>query len=259
VSRSETGTGETFGRGVDRLDAVPLAAIRRCWSYSRTKYVVPLNWSFYRGRHGIAEGLKAWRHRRKEAAKRGYRSMYFRDCAAPLREFIRVDPWELPYLVWAAARAQKGIVEIGRYNGGSTLVFALANTKVPIHSIDIAPQDDELLRRVLADHGVGDNVHLLVGDSQRGEFSEIAPGSYDLLLIDGDHSYEGCLADLTKWWPGLAEGGGVLLHDCYHGSEVQEAADAFFAEHRARFIRGTNIPAAHWLTAEGSLAHAIKA
>jgi hypothetical protein len=111
----------------------------------------------------------------------------------------------------------------------------------------------------LADHEAGDNVRLLVGDSQRGEFTEIRPSSYDLLLIHGDHSYDGCLADLTNWWPGLAAGGSVLLHDCYHGSEVQEAAATFFASHQARFVRGTNIPAAHWLTAEGSIAHALKA
>jgi predicted O-methyltransferase YrrM len=185
--------------------------------------------------------------------------MYFRDCAEPLREFIRIDPWELSYLVWAAAYAKRGIVEIGRYNGGSTLMFALANPRVPVYSVDIAPQDDARLRRVLADHEAGDNVRLLVGDSQRGEFTEIRPGGYDLLLIDGDHSYDGCLADLTNWWPGLAAGGSVLLHDCYHGSEVQEAAATFFARHQARFVRGANIPAAHWLTAEGSIAHALKA
>lgn len=236
----------------------PLATIRRCWSYTRTKYIVPLNWSFYRRRYGIVDGLKEWRHRRKEAAKRGYRSIFFQDCEAALREFIRLDPWELPYLVQAAARARMGIVEIGRYNGGSTLVFALANPEVPVYSVDIAPQDDERLRRVLAEHSVGGNVHLLIGDSQHGKFDEINPGSYDLLLIDGDHSHDGCFADLTNWWPGLARGGSVLLHDCYHGSEVQDAAEAFFAHHEARFIRDTNIPAAHWLTSEGSIAHALK-
>jgi predicted O-methyltransferase YrrM len=236
----------------------PRAVIRRCWSYCRTKYVVPINWNFYTRRFGLQGGLKELRYRRKEAGKNGYRSMHFRDCDEPLREFIRLDPWELPYLVWAAARAQQGIVEIGRYNGGSTLVFALAHPNVPIYSVDIAPQDDQRLRGVLADHEVGDNVHLLVGDSQHGAFAEIRPGSYDLLLIDGDHSYAGCLADLTNWWPGLASGGSVLLHDCYHGSEVQDAAESFFAQHQARFLRGTNISAAHWLTGEGSIAHAVK-
>jgi predicted O-methyltransferase YrrM len=236
----------------------PRAAIRHCWSYCRTKYIVPINWDFYLRRFGVRDGIKERRYRRKEAGKRGYRPMYFRDCDEPLREFIRLDPWELPYVVWAAARARTGIVEIGRYNGGSTLVFALANPKVPIYSIDIAPQDDDRLRRVLTEHGAGGNVHLLVGDSQKGEFAGIPPEGYDLLLIDGDHSYDGCLADLTAWWPGLAAGGSVLLHDCYHGSEVQDATEAFFARHDARFVRGANIPATHWLSGDGSIAHAVK-
>lgn len=236
----------------------PRATTRRCWPYCRTKYIVPLNWNFYLGRHGLIDGFKEWRYRRKEAGKNGHRAMYFRDCEERLREFVRLDPWEVPHLVWAAARARRGIVEIGRYNGGSTLVLALANRNVPIYSIDIAPQDDQRLQQVLDEHEVGGNVRLLVGDSQHGEFAEIGPDSYDLLFVDGDHSYDGCLADLEHWWPGLATGGGALLHDCYQGSEVQDAADAFFARHPARFLRGTNIPGAHWLTAEGSIAHAIK-
>jgi precorrin-6B methylase 2 len=236
----------------------PSAVIRRCWSYCRTKHIVPINWDFYLRRFGVRNGIKERRYRRKEAGTRGYRPMHFRDCEQALREFIRLDPWELPYLVWAGARARKGIVEIGRYNGGSTLVFALANPQVPIYSIDIAPQDDDRLRRVLTAHGAGGNVRLLVGDSQKGQFAEISPGSYDLLLIDGDHSYDGCLADLTNWWPGLAAGGSVLLHDCYHGNQVQDATEAFFAHHEARFVRPANIPATHWLSGDGSIAHAIK-
>jgi predicted O-methyltransferase YrrM len=98
----------------------------------------------------------------------------------------------------------------------------------------------------------------LVGDSQHGEFAEIGPESYDLLFVDGDHSYDGCLADLEHWWPGLAAGGSVLLHDCYQGNEVQEAVNTFFERNEARLIRDTNVPAAHWLTAEGSIVHAIK-
>jgi predicted O-methyltransferase YrrM len=236
----------------------PQATTNRCWPYCRTKHIVPLNWSFYLKRLGFIEGYKDWRFRRRAAEKHGYRAMYFRDCEERLREFVRLDPWELSYLVWAAARARKAIVEIGRRRGGSTLVLALANRTVPIYSIDIAPKDDQRLQLILDEHEVGDNVRLLVGDSQHGAFAEIGPESFDLLFVDGDHSYDGCLADLEHWWRGLATGGSALLHDCYQGSEVQDAADTFFEHHAARFLRAPNIPAAHWLTAEGSIAHAIK-
>lgn len=230
----------------------------RCWPYCRTKHIVPLNWDFYLERHGFIDGIKEWRRRRVEAGKRGHRALYFQDCEKRLREFVRLDPWELSYLDWAAARARRGIVEIGRLLGGSTLALALANPNVPIYSIDLAPADDERLRRVLDEHEISSNVRLLVGDSQHGEFAEIVADSYDLLFVDGDHSFDGCLADLEHWWPGLATGGSLLLHDCYQGSEVQDAANAFFERHGARFLRGTNVPGAHWLTAEGSIAHAIK-
>jgi predicted O-methyltransferase YrrM len=184
--------------------------------------------------------------------------MYFADCDQRLREFVRLDPWEASYLIVAAVRARKAIVEIGRRWGGSTLVLADANRNVPIYSIDIAPRDDRHLRLLLDEHEVGANVRLLVGDSQHGEFAELEPASFDLLFVDGDHSYDGCLADLEHWWPGLATGGSALLHDCYQGSEVQDAAETFFEHRAARFLRPPNVPAAHWLTAEGSLAHAVK-
>jgi len=62
-----------------------------------------------------------------EAARSGHHALYFLDCEERLREFVRLDPWELSYLDWAAARARREIVEIGRLHGGSTLALALAN------------------------------------------------------------------------------------------------------------------------------------
>lgn len=248
--------GGSLASAKQRVDGY--AAAPRCVPYCRTKHIVPLNWDFYRDRHGWTEGWKEWRRRRRQAAKSGHRAMYFRDCGEQLREFVRLDPWEAAYLTCVAARARRGIVEIGRFRGGSTLALALANGESPIVSIDIAPVDDERLRIVLDEHEVGRNVHLLIGDSRNGQFAEAGTDSYDLLFVDGDHSYEGCLADLERWWPGLAVGGSVLLHDCYQGNEVQQAADAFFGRNKAGFVRSTWIPGAHWLTSEGSLAHAVK-
>ena len=39
----------------------------------------------------------------------------------------------------------------------------------------------------------------------------------DLAFIDGDHSYEGCLADIEAWRPHLAPGGRMLGHDAWPG------------------------------------------
>jgi predicted O-methyltransferase YrrM len=236
----------------------PRAAFRHYVHYCRTKHVVPLNWSFYLKRFGLVEGIKRRRYWKKHGLKNAFRPLYFKHRDEIPPEFIRLDPWEMTYLMWAGSKARRGIVEVGRYNGGSTLIFAIINPDVPIYSIDIAPRDDERLRSVLAGEQAGENVHLLIGDSQHGQFEEVPDQGYDLLFIDGDHSYEGCLADLENWWPGLAAGGSLLLHDCYHGCPVQAATEDFLARNEAIRVRGHNIPAAHWLTAEGSIAHFVK-
>lgn len=130
------------------------------------------------------------------------------------RDFIRLDPWEGEYLFsMAQLFAKKGIVETGRYKGGSTFLLSCACPDVPIHSIDIAPVNDELLRKVFEREQAGANVNLITGDSQKTKYLEIK--SYDFLFIDGDHTREGCSNDLTNWFDGLSVGGHVLLHDAY--------------------------------------------
>jgi tRNA G46 methylase TrmB len=81
--------------------------------------------------------------------------------------FIRLDPWEIEYLYMIASRAKTGILEIGRLRGGSTFVLASANQTVPIYSIDIDPKNDVELRRLFKEHGIGSNVELITGDSQK--------------------------------------------------------------------------------------------
>lgn len=145
------------------------------------------------------------------------------------KEFIRQDPWEAEYLYLVAARARLGVVETGRFNGGSSLLMAFANPNVPIHSIDIQPQDDDALRGYIASLNLGANIDLIVGDSQNTKYPQI--GYFDLLFIDGDHSYDGCTRDLENWYPDLAPGGHVILHDCYDGSPVMDACIDFIVRH----------------------------
>lgn len=172
------------------------------------------------------------------------------------REFIRLDPWEAEYLFIVAQRAKSRIVETGRFNGGSVLLMGCANPSVPIHSIDIKPQDDERLRQIFATTGYGGNVELIVGDSQNERYPHIE--EVDLLFIDGDHSYEGCTRDLENWYGGVARGGHVVLHDCYNGSPVMDSIIDFTAKRDVRFLTNPYSVADHWTNATGSMAHFIK-
>jgi len=190
------------------------------------------------------------------------RRLYSLPSSAGIGEFIRLDPWEGEYVYLLASLASLGILEIGRLYGGSTFLLACANHSIPIWSIDTEPRKDKRgapipssetwdyrLRAMFDKQGVGDNVQLLVGDSQHDCFPDV--GEYDLLFVDGEHTYEGVTADLEQHFPQLAPGGHALLHDCV--GEVAMAALDFATQHHATFVR---IPAScsHW-TFHGSIGH----
>ena len=134
--------------------------------------------------------------------------------------------------------------------------MACANETVPIHSIDIAPQDDAQLGRFLGKAGIGENINLITGDSQRSKYDSIE--AFDLLFIDGDHTYEGCTNDLENWYPDLTLGGHIVLHDCYFGSTVQPAVIDFVEKHAVEIVHTPYITASHWRYPVGSLTHFIK-
>lgn len=172
--------------------------------------------------------------------------------------FIQLCPWEGEYLFAVAQHARLGIVEIGRFLGGSTFLLAHAAPKgVPIYSIDLAPQEDERLRRTFTASGKKlRKIHLITGDSQKGRFPEIGP--YDLLFIDGDHSYEGCSADIANWYGGLARNGHMLFHDS-HKQGVQEAVANFIAAHpEAQVLVSPFMGSWYWENPHGSLSHLVK-
>jgi cephalosporin hydroxylase len=57
-----------------------------------------------------------------------------------------------------------------------------------------------------------------------------AGGRFDLVLVDGDHTYEGVLADASGLLPCVEPGGYVLFHDGFH-PDVARAIDEFVASH----------------------------
>ena len=174
-------------------------------------------------------------------------------------EFIRLCPWEVEYLFSVAAQARTGILETGRFNGGSLFVMACAAPDgVPIYSIDKKPRDHAFLRERLDRFCPGKTIDLIVGDSQRAKYPQI--GEIDLLFIDGDHRYEGCLADITNWYAHLVPGGHLVFHDAYEGTYgVQRAITDFMRDHpELEVVLAPDAPPAHWQRPHGSIAHLIK-
>ncbi len=116
------------------------------------------------------------------------------------------------------------VVEIGRFKGGSTFIFASAmRDGVELWSYDFhvalrpdmtGPQLDAELREALERYGLAHKVHLLVADSRT---AEPPPDPIEVLFVDGDHSYEGARSDFERWGTFVRPGGHLLFHDAVAG------------------------------------------
>ncbi len=71
---------------------------------------------------------------------------------------------------------------------------------------------------------------------------EIKDDALDFVFIDGDHSYEGCKADIIAWTPKVKDGGIVGGHDyAYeHLPGVQKAVDEMVKKNKWKLERGEN-------------------
>jgi predicted O-methyltransferase YrrM len=132
---------------------------------------------------------------------------------------LRFDEAALLYRLGRGV-ASGTIVEIGRFKGGSTVVFASAmgpgvslwsyDLHVPLRS-DLSPATlDAELAAALERFDLGERVQLVVADSRT---VALPPGPVEVLFVDGDHSYSGARADVDRWGALVREGGHLVLHD----------------------------------------------
>jgi predicted O-methyltransferase YrrM len=118
-------------------------------------------------------------------------------------------------LLWKAVKATSGnILEIGRNLAGSTvLLAAAARPDREIYSIDNRSNEDRACKDYLARPANKGRVHLLVADSR----VPLPNLRFGFLFIDGDHTFEGVLADVIAHWNALQSSGEypalVAFHD----------------------------------------------
>ena len=175
-----------------------------------------------------------------------------------LSNFILLSPWETECLYRYASNAKHGIVEIGRARGGSTLLFSMSNSKVNIFSIDICNAYDEYLNALFRVLKCGQNVNLMVGDANYVHKTIVDTKLiFDFLFIDGDHSYQACLDDITTWYPSLMPGGIVVFHDTDQISVFNAIGD-FARNNQIEFIVPPSPTPRGWENQNGSLCIARK-
>jgi predicted O-methyltransferase YrrM len=124
------------------------------------------------------------------------------------------------YVFRVARRSGAGrAIEIGRWRGGSTILLAAAlGPGGKVWSIDLGEKEE----RSLGSHGGLDaqtkafcdqhglDVELLVGDSRT---IEVETGEVDVVLIDGEHSYDAARNDFERFGRRVRVGGSVLFDD----------------------------------------------
>jgi predicted O-methyltransferase YrrM len=121
---------------------------------------------------------------------------------------LRVAAWALP--------KHPRIINIGAGSGTSGLSFAESRRDATIWTIDISAGGPlgglENERNAFANKERLTLPIQMLGDSK----SIGATWAYepvDLVYIDGDHSYEGCLGDILNWRDHLKVGGLIAIHD----------------------------------------------
>jgi predicted O-methyltransferase YrrM len=123
------------------------------------------------------------------------------------------------------------IVEIGSFQGRSTIVLASAAAKgVSVIAIDPHAGNDRGPQELAGfeDAAAGDHERFLANLDAAGvsdrvrhvrEFSSAALGSVegevDLLYIDGAHRYRPALDDIRRWGDRVRDGGTLLIHDSF--------------------------------------------
>ena len=104
-------------------------------------------------------------------------------------------------LLWKAVKSTSGdILEIGRNLAGSTILLAAASdSKRKIYSIDTRSNEDRACKEYLSQSANRDRVHLLIADSR----APLPNVRFGMLFVDGDHTFEGVLADVVAHWNAL--------------------------------------------------------
>ena len=96
------------------------------------------------------------------------------------------------------------LVNIGIFLGASMYCLRAGASKARLVGIDtVYPQGYTLEPEMLAE--------IIVGDS--GEAFRGFEGPVHLIFVDGDHSYEGVMADILGWAPKIVPGGVMAFHD----------------------------------------------
>jgi predicted O-methyltransferase YrrM len=116
------------------------------------------------------------------------------------------------------------IVQLGTCAGYSALLLGFMlrrmNTRRGLFSLDIDPQMCARSGRWIERAGLDEFVRIAPLDSTDAKAPPLATeflgGDPELIILDSSHEYRATLDELDLWYPALATGGLIALHDVSH-------------------------------------------
>lgn len=136
------------------------------------------------------------------------------------------------YLMYNLCRMinAKSVIEVGIYKGACSIALAQAladNGGGEIHCIDIYDTNFSMIKAAIVDPEKLVNLFFHHGDSISVVESGTLPQS-DLIFIDADHQYGPVKKDVQKYWPLLAPGGILAMHDTIMHEGTRLVANELF-------------------------------
>lgn len=155
-------------------------------------------------------------------------------------------PWEFASLLNMVKDLNPdAILEIGSDAGGT--LYAWGQLAEKVYSIDLPQGPFHTTEGPLNAYGA----ECRAGDSHDHASMQwaFARSPFDMVFIDGDHTYEGCWQDFRDYAPFVRPGGLVVLHDiCYHGETSACGVDRVWQEASKGYERKVELiqTPTHW-------------
>ena len=142
-----------------------------------------------------------------------------------------------------AATGPRKFLEVGTLDGATVAWWARQHPETQFISVDpfrpgtgTGPGNEEFWRQ-----NAGPNQNLIVGTLEEAA-EELKGRTFDVIFLDGDHSYEACLSDCRNAVQYLEPRGLLLVHDygrthLPHLEGVTRAVDEFCEEAGFKVVR----------------------
>lgn len=137
-------------------------------------------------------------------------TVFLFNCTDESRDIIRLNLDEGAYLYSITNGLENArVLEVGRFRGGSTILLAAAlGEGSTLESVDLRPRNDKFVVMIL-DNLKLTNVELIRNDIHNLDLKD----KYDLIFIDGNHTYEGIQKDFEKLKDTVKVSGSLVFHD----------------------------------------------